>query len=128
MYCLTAFRKTVCVPVLLTVTLFMLLSSSVRAAVVNPTIAAAVFNLNGVTGWIRFFENENLTDVVVNLEGLSQGITGWSVRELPVDETLQPSERCSRAYLGKVYNPTDVVLSAQCGGGATCAVGDLYGR
>lgn len=128
MYYLTAYRRTVCIPAVL-LTLSVLLSSSVRAAVVSPSVAAAVYNLNGVTGWIRFFESEseNQTGILVNLKGLSQEITGWSVRELPVDETIRPSDRCTQAYLGRVYDPTDVVLATQCDN-ASCAVGDLYGR
>lgn len=108
-------------PVLLALILHAaLLVSCQRVVVVNPTSANAVFNLNGVTGWIRFYENENLTSIIVNLEGLNQQVTEWSIRELPADNTLQPSERCSEAYLGRIYNTTNMLAGS--------AVGDLSGR
>ena len=90
-----------------------------RVVVVNPTTASAVFNLNGISGWIRFYENETVTSILVNLIGLNQPVTEWSIRKLSADSTLQPSERCSETYLGGVYNTTMVTGSA---------VGDLSGR
>lgn len=95
------------------------LGSCQRVVVVNTTTASAVFNLNGISGWIRFYENDNHTSILVNLVGLNQLVTEWSIRELSADNTLQPSERCSVSYLGGVYNASMVMGSA---------VGDLSGR
>ena len=125
---LTGLTRSVSLSVLLSLSLHVaLLSTSARAAVVIPTQATAVFNLNGVTGWIRFSENENedLTQILVNLEGLNQQDTEWSIHRLPVDKTLIPSERCSETYLGEVYNPDNVNIPCD---GIQCAVGDLSGR
>ena len=114
------------------VLLLALVGSGVESAIVQPTSATAVFNSNGVTGWVRFFhsEPEPLADIIVNLQGLTEA-ADWSIHELPVDETLSPVDRCSEAYLGGVYNPTNeqVVNNSDCGNNpSACPVGDLSGR
>ncbi len=73
-----------------------------------PTTASTTFNLNGVTGWIRFYEMENVTSILVNLVGFNGQTADWSVRQLSVDNTLQPLDRCSEDYLGGIYNTTTV--------------------
>ena len=88
--------------------LHVLFCLQVRAAIVEPSQAAAVFNLNSVTGWVRFYESENQTTILVNLQGLDAAVMDWSIRTLPVDETLRPSVRCSEDYLGGVYTPRGV--------------------
>lgn len=114
--------------VLLALVFSLLVGCGVEAAIVQPTSATAVFNLNGVTGWVRFFENDPLADIVLNLQGLTED-ADWSIHELPVDETLSPNDRCSEAYLGGVYNPTNapVVANPDCSANP-CPVGDLSGR
>ena len=116
-------------PILLALVFSLLMGCGVEAAIVQPTSATAVFNLNGVTGWVRFFHDDPLADIVLDLHGLTQD-ADWSIRELPVDETLSPSDRCSDAYLGSVYNPTGapVVPNPNCTGVNSCPVGDLSGR
>lgn len=102
-------------------------SIQVEAAIVQPTSATAVFNLNGVTGWVRFFQDNPLADVLVNLQGLTQN-ADWSIHQFPVDETLSPSDRCSDDYLGTVFNPNDAPVPAlsnpDCSA-VSCPVGDL---
>ena len=106
-----------------------LICSQAEAAIVNPSEAAAVFNLNAVTGWVRFFESEEITTILVNLEGLDEPVTEWSIHQFPVDETLSPSDRCSLDNVGNVYDPRPpgVVVPEPCGDSA-CQVGDLSGR
>ena len=99
-----------------------------EAAIDQPISATAVFNLNGVTGWVRFFHNvpQPLTDILVNLQGLTQEAE-WSIRQFPVDETLSPSDRCSDDYLGTVFNPNNaapVADNPDCSA-VSCPVGDL---
>ena len=110
---------------LLPLLLALVLSVQVEAAVVQPTSATAVFNLNGVTGWVRFFQNDPLADIVVNLQGLTQD-ADWSIRNLPVDETLSPNDRCSEDYLDTVFNPNDApaINNPDCNTDR-CPVGDL---
>ena len=96
------------------------LATSQRVVVVNPSAARAVFNLRGVTGSIMFYESQTGTSVMVNLQGLSQQVSMWSIREQPADNTVQPSNRCSEEYLGRVYNSSTMVNGAP--------VGDLSGR
>ena len=98
-----------------------------EAAIVNPSEAAAVFNLNAVTGWVRFFESEEITTILVNLEGLDEPVTEWSIHQFPVDETLSPSDRCSLDNVGNVYDPPGVGVPETCGD-SVCKVGDLSGR
>ena len=87
---------------------------------IDPTTASATFNLNGVTGWLRFYEMENVTSILVNLVGFNgQTAADWSIHQLPVDNTLQPLDRCSEDYLGGIYNLTTV---------QGIAVGDLTAR
>ena len=81
---------------------------TVPASAIAPTTASATFNLNGVTGWIRFYEMENVTSILVNLVGFDGQAADWSIRQLPVDNTLQPLDRCSEDYLGGVYNTTTI--------------------
>lgn len=113
----------------LPVLLLVLVSVSIpaEAAIVQPISATAVFNLNGVTGWVRFFHDDPqpLADVLVNLQGLTQD-ADWSIREFPVDETLSPSDRCSDDYLGTVFNPNGAPASSNPDCSAvSCPVGDL---
>ena len=97
----------------------------VEAAIVQPTSVTAVFNMNGVTGWVRFFQDDPPADILVNLQGLTQD-ADWSIHELPVDETLSPSDRCSENYLGIVFNPNDApALSNPDCDTDRCPVGDL---
>ena len=91
----------------------------VPASAIAPTTASSTFNLNGVTGWIRFYEMENVTSILVNLVGFNGQTAGWSIRPLPVDNTLWPLDRCSEDYLGGIYNATTV---------QGVAVGDLTAR
>lgn len=108
-------------PLLLAILLHLVaFASSQRVVVENPTRARALFNLNGVTGWIGFYENKTSTSIMVNLQGLEQPVSEWSIRELPADNTLSPSIRCSEDYLGGVYNTTNMVMGD--------AAGDLSGR
>ena len=87
---------------------------------VNPTRASAVFNLKGVTGQISFTEEQNITTIAVNLQGLRTSISQWSIRQLPADNTLSPTDRCSEEYLGGVYDNAIAVRAT--------AVGDLSRR
>lgn len=97
-----------------------------EAAIDQPTSATAVFNMNGVIGWVRFFQEDPLANIVVNLRGLTQ-TANWAIRELPVDETLSPNDRCSDDYLGNVFNPNNVMLTMSNPECSTvpCPVGDL---
>lgn len=99
-------KSSIIFPVLLA----LFVATSVPAIALAPTTASTTFNLNGVTGWIRFYEmeNENVTSILVNLVGFDGQIADWSIRQLPVDSTLQPLDRCSEDYLGGVYNATTV--------------------
>jgi hypothetical protein len=115
-------------PAVLLLVLVSAVSIQVEAAIVQPTSATAVFNLNGVTGWVRFFQDDPLADIVVNVQGLTQS-ADWSIRQFPVDETLSPSDRCSDEYLGSVFNPNgvapDPALSNPDCSTVSCPVGDL---
>ena len=105
--------------------LALVFSLKAEAAIVQPTSATAVFNMNGVTGWVRFFQDNPQVDILVNLQGLTEN-ADWSIRELPVDETLSPSDRCSENYLGMVFNPNDApALSNPDCNTDRCPVGDL---
>ena len=111
-------RSSLIMPVLLaTVVITAITVPSVSA--IDPITASATFNLNGVTGWIRFYEMENVTSILVNLVGFNGQTADWSIRQLPVDNTLQPLDRCSEDYLGGIYNVTTV---------QGIAVGDLTAR
>ena len=96
------------------------LVSCQRVLLVNPTRASAIFNLRGITGSISFNEEQNFTSVLVNLGGLSGSISQWSIRQLPADNTLSPTDRCSQEYLGGVYDNARMVNGR--------VVGDLSGR
>ena len=105
--------------------LALVFSLKAEAAIVQSTSATAVFNMNGVTGWVRFFQDNPQVDILVNLQGLTEN-ADWSIRELPVDETLSPSDRCSENYLGMVFNPNDApALSNPDCNTDRCPVGDL---
>ena len=94
-------------------------ATAVPALAIAPTAASSTFNLNGVTGWVRFYEMENVTSILVNLVGFNGQTADWSIRQLPVDSTLQPLDRCSEDYLGEIYNATNI---------QGVATGDLTGR
>ena len=123
------FRSKIGLISLLPILFLVLVSVSIPAvaAIDQPISATAVFNLNGVTGWVRFFHDEPqpLADVLVNLQGLTQDAE-WSIRQFPVDETLSPSDRCSDDYLGTVFNPNGapIVSDPDCSA-VSCPVGDL---
>ena len=108
------------VSLLLSLALLVHLAASQRVVVVNPTAARAIFNLRGVTGLISLYENQNGTSIMVNLQGLNQQVSVWSIREQPADNTVRPSDRCSPDYLGGVYNTSTMVNGA--------SVGDLSAR
>ena len=88
--------------------LALFVATAVPAIALTPTTASTTFNLNGVTGWVRFYEMENVTSILVNLVGFDGQTADWSIRQLPVDSTLQPLDRCSEDYLGGVYNVATV--------------------
>ena len=111
-------KSSLILPVLLAVVVTVAITVPSVSAI-NPTTASATFNLNGVTGWIRFYEMENVTSILVNLVGFNGQTADWSIRQLPVHNTLQPLDRCSEDYLGGIYNVTTV---------QGIAVGDLTAR
>ena len=100
-------KRSLIVPGLLSL-LVLVTTATVPGSALAPTTASATFNLNGVTGWIRFYEMETVTSILVNLVGFDGQTADWSVRQLPVDNTLQPLDRCSEDYLGGIYNATTV--------------------
>lgn len=110
-------KRSLIVPVLLA--LLFTTATVPAASAIAPTTASATFNFNGVTGWIRFYEMETVTSILINLVGFDGQTADWSIRQLPVDNTLQPLDRCSEDYLGGVYNATTV---------QGVAVGDLTAR
>lgn len=101
-------KSSLILPVLLATVVTIAITVPMGVSAIDSTTASATFNLNGITGWIRFYEMENVTSILVNLVGLNGQTADWSVRQLPVDNTLQPLDRCSEDYLGGIYNVTTV--------------------
>ena len=95
----------------------------------TPLEAITVFNENGVSGSIRFYQRSpyDHTRVTVGLRGLSQMADGYHVHEYPVGpESLSSPGKCADAYTGGHWNPTNVTSS-----GSTSdefEIGDLSGK
>ena len=95
----------------------------------QPLEAVSIFNENGVSGSIRFYQRSpyDPTRVVVNLRGLRQMADGYHVHEYPVGpESLGSPSKCSGMYAGGHWNPTNVTSS-----GTTSdqfEIGDLSGK
>ena len=95
----------------------------------QPLEAVSVFNENGVSGSIRFYQRSpyDPTEVRVNLRGLSGMADGYHVHEYPVGpQDLGSPAKCDGRYAGGHWNPTGVTDS-----GTTSdqfEIGDLSGK
>jgi hypothetical protein len=94
--------------------------------------AIAAFNTRGVTGWIGFTRtaDNTATEIMVRLDGLDASVP-WSIHQLPVLTTLEPSQRGLDENVGPVYDsPTRETGETTCSMElpTNCLVGDLSGR
>lgn len=95
----------------------------------QPLEAISVFNGNGVSGSIRFYQRSpyDPTRVTVNLRGLGRMADGYHVHEYPTGpEMLGSPARCDATYTGGHWNPTNVTNP-----GSTSdefEIGDLSGK
>ena len=95
----------------------------------RPLEAVSVFNENGVSGSIRFYQLSpyDPTQVTVALRGLEAMADGYHVHEFPVGpQNIGSPGKCASKYTGGHWNPTNVTSS-----GSTSdqfEIGDLSGK
>ena len=98
---------------------------------IAQTSAVAIFNFGGVTGTIRFVQNQGSVEITVDLQNVEYH-DSWHIHTLPVDLSINPQIRCSDDLIGQPYDPLNATQSndnyeANCTSNITyCAVGDLY--
>ena len=95
----------------------------------RPLEAISVFDENGVSGSIRFYQRSpyDPTRVTVNLRGLGQMADGYHIHEYPIgSEILGSPARCSAMYAGGHWNPTNVTNPGSTSN--EFEIGDLSGK
>lgn len=125
-----------------------LLSKIAQSFSEAPVEAVAVFNLKGVTGYIRLQTVDDVTTrITTNVQGLpliirlENGDTivfgsglNWHIHRFPVDLTLNPEYRCLNEYVGGHYDPFMVrgnpnyITDCSSDNLTRCEVGDLTGK
>lgn len=94
-----------------------------------PLEAVSVFDENGVTGSVRFYQRSpyDPTEVTVRLRGLNQLAAGYHVHEYPVGpQSVGSPLKCSNIYTGGHWNPTNVIESGDTSD--QFEIGDLSGK
>ena len=95
----------------------------------QPLEAVSVFNDQGVSGSIRFYQPSpyDPTRVTVTLRGLQRMANGYHVHEYPVGPTdLGAPNKCSAAFTGGHWNPTGVTTPGRTSD--QFEIGDLSGK
>ena len=91
----------------------------------------ARFDFRGVKGYMTFRPASTGVAVTASLQGLPESSSAaWTIKRLPVDQTLQPSARCTADYLGPDLEPSSRYDLANGSFNATVEEldSDLFGR
>ena len=91
--------------------------------------ATAVFSSQGIAGWIRFTQTPTGVQIVVNLDGLTANAS-WTLHQLPVLTTLDPTQRGLDENVGPVFDNFDRVQTGECNTATpeACMVGDFTSK
>ena len=95
----------------------------------QPLEAISVFNDQGVSGSVRFYQPSpyDQTQVSVSLRGLQQRFDGYHVHEYPVGpSSLGSPDKCNATFTGGHWNPTSISISGRTSD--QFEIGDLSGK
>lgn len=92
--------------------------------------ATAIFNSQGISGWIRFTPiTTGGVQIVARLDGLTANAS-WSLHQLPVLTTLEPTQRSLDDNVGPIFNNFGRVTTGECSmaNPTECEVGDFTSK